>query len=194
MLRRGIAGEALKSPATYLGLIAQRESKWLAVTGSGVQIPLGPPFMKILFYLCLFLFATNSFSQQLLEDSNNHLYHEVPPVTKFGETYKRNKHGDTHYRNHNSYKEWLTPDTGLSCCNDYDCDITRIYHEFDFTTQKDVYYLYFSGQKLILPESKRLREANGTYKKSPDMNSHACILENDLGPDIRCWVLGDNLY
>jgi hypothetical protein len=128
-------------------------------------------------------------------------------VPFFGSTAKANeKHGYTHYKNHNSYSSWIQPGsitpsnpTGSSCCNGAneaadglgDCDITRIYRE----EGTELPYIMYDDKKLYLPPERRVREAdNVTFKKSPDGNGHACISEFWKGkPVVLCWVDGDVL-
>ena len=119
-------------------------------------------------------------------------------VDKFGSTARENKKfGYTHHENHHNYMSWIKPGSitsinpnGMSCCGNKDCDIVRTF--FDQDTQE--HYIMYDGKELILSKEFRVRELDGTYKKSPDGNSHACIAEWQLGsPVVLCWVLGDSL-
>lgn len=88
---------------------------------------------------------------------------------------------NTHDKNHNSYKEWQTPN-GLSCCDDTDCDIVKELG-IDETTQ--LLQVLWRGERFLVPDRIKLKD-----KKSPDGNSHLCVYK---GTPI-CFVQGDAMF
>lgn len=146
--------------------------------------------MRVVLLVLLFLFSTSISAQPAGPGLNT--------VDKFGSTARENKKfGYTHHENHHNYMSWIRPGSvtaetpkGTSCCGNKDCDIVRTF--FDQDTQE--HYIMYDGKGLILSKEFRVREADNTYKKSPDGNSHACIAEWQLGkPVVLCWVPGDTL-
>jgi hypothetical protein len=143
----------------------------------------------------LILFCTST----VLAEEYNYGTTTVPPRYHFGETYKRRQHGDTHFENHNEYKNWRIPNSatptipdGASCCNNDDCDITQIFEDKSKTENK--FYIIYLDKPLYLADSKRLKEPNGKFKASPDGNDHACVIEYEDGPIGVCWVLAGEQY
>lgn len=90
---------------------------------------------------------------------------------------------DTHHKNHNDYKEWMTnPDADgyyYGCCNHTDCDIVR---EKGFNDNGER-IVRWRGKDYAVSESVRLKD-----KKSPDkFNSHACVINGR----VVCYVPGE---
>ncbi len=164
--------------------------------------------MRSIISLALILFSSSALAQTP----------GLNTVPFFGSTAMKNhKHGCTeaeskqfgctHYKNHNSYSNWIRPGSitavtpmGQSCCNGSneagdgkgDCDIVRTYVDENDDT---LHYVYYRDKRIDLPNSLRVREAdNVTNKQSPDGQSHACIAEWIIGmPVVLCWVKGDGM-
>lgn len=108
------------------------------------------------------------------------------------------KFGNTHHRNHNDYSKWRIPGTqndynreGTSCCNNHDCDIVKMF--FDINTEQ--YYIIYKSKQLYIPPKAFLVEPDGTPKKSPDGNAHACVIEYEPEqPTVVCAVNGDTMF
>ena len=88
---------------------------------------------------------------------------------------------NTHHKNHNSYKEWKTPN-GTSCCDDKDCDIVK---ELGIDPSSNLLKILWRGREYLVPEHRKLKDV-----KSPDGNSHACIVANM----VNCFVQGDQMF
>lgn len=86
---------------------------------------------------------------------------------------------NSHYKNHNDYKEWKT-NQGLSCCNEHDCDIVK-----EWINEQGSLMVRWRGKDYFVPESSQLKD-----KKSPDGNSHACVFAGK----VQCYVAGDQMF
>jgi hypothetical protein len=85
-------------------------------------------------------------------------------------------HGVDHAEHHDWYKTLVSPQSGVSCCNDKDCRPTRA-----FIGDDGAWRALLNGQWISVPREKVLNT------KAPDGNSHICA--NEFGM-IFCFVGG----
>ena len=86
------------------------------------------------------------------------------------------QHGAGHAEHHDWYKTLVSPQSGISCCNDKDCRPTRAYID-----ESGAWRALLNGQWISVPREKVLNT------KAPDGNSHICA--NEFGM-IFCFVGG----
>ena len=78
-------------------------------------------------------------------------------------------HGDGHAENHDAYKGWQQPGSGMSCCSNADCRPTRAYPTEDG-------WRAWNGQTWLLVPRERVLPTD----LAGDGRSHICEARNQI--------------